>query len=144
MTYNENKLESLPIAKEPVIKSLTTKQFLGLIILAIGFWYNGVYLISFISKNDWWSGWPLFTIFAISLPIAIMAISGLISLMKLRSDQTLPVVSLVVGLVAIMHTAALLGRPQLYQIYDNELIPYIWLLWFCGIVLIPTTFKKLN
>lgn len=125
-----------------MIRTLSRKQWLGLIILSGGFWYNGVYLISFISRNDWWSGLPMFTIFTLSIPIAAIAVSGAISIMKLTNQQTLSVVCFIVGLVAALHTLTLINFSQLYQISSSGYIPYIWLLWFCAAVLIPVAFKK--
>ena len=127
-----------------MIKTLSKKQWLGLIILSVGFWYNGVYLVSFISQNDWWSGLPMLTIFALSVPIAVIAVSGVVSLMKLSFVQTLPTISFIVGLVSAFHTLALINFPQLYQISNFDPMPYIWLLWFCVAVLIPTTLRRTN
>lgn len=123
------------------ITTLTKNQLLGLVILVISFWYNGIFLITFITKNALWAGLPLLGIFILSIPVAYFAISGVVALMKLRYEQTLATITFIVVLVSVLHALALLYVPTLYTLPAASPLPYIWLMWFSSTVLVTAIFK---
>jgi hypothetical protein len=115
-----------------------TWQLLAITGLAISFWFNGVLLIRLITSYALWGGFGSATIFALSIPIALLSIAGVRRLLKLTSEQLSPSIILIVVLVTMLHGIALTWTPTIYGASGRELLfASAWLVWFSGAVLLP-------
>ena len=116
---------------------LKTWQLLAIVGLAVSFWFNGVLLIRVITSHALWGGIGSATIFALSVPIAVLSIAGVRKFLRLTPEQLSPSIILIVALVAMLHGVALTWTPTIYSATEAALLfAAAWLVWFSGAVLL--------
>ncbi|NBV77627.1 hypothetical protein EBR66_05695 [bacterium] len=122
-------------------------RFLIITVLIISFWMSGLFVTNLCTSYGLWYTWHAVVLYAVSIPLAYIAIRSTIAFLELQGEVSERVLICIAAAVTILHGITITAFPHVYGSEGRDLIfAGGWLLYFsgCATILIMMMYQKNN